>query len=390
MFRNGPILPGATIGIIGGGQLGRMMMLAARTMGYKVRALDPDPHCPARVLADELIVAPLSDPAAAAKLARQCAVVTIEIERIGIFGLEECARYAPVRPGSRLLALVQDRAAQKAWLGKHGYPIGAWRSAPSFDDLHRAAMEFGFDAYVKACRGGYDGGAQARIRRASDVAEAWSAMGPQAYVVEQALDLEAEISVLVARRPSGESVVYPPALNHHEERILSWSVLPAPIAPSIIRDAQTLAADIANTIGLEGLLVVEMFIDRRRGLLINELAPRPHNSYHSSEQACATSQFEQAVRAICDLPLGSTEVLRPVAIANLLGDLWRDQEPPPFEKVLSISGVRLHLYDKFPPRPRRKMGHLAATGETPEHAVAKAKVGMERLRESRDRGSKSA
>ncbi len=389
MYPDGPILPGATIGIIGGGQLGRMMTLAARTMGYKVRALDPDPYCAAGVLADELIEAPLSDPTAAVKLARQCAVVTIEIERVGIFGLEECARYAPVRPGSRLLALIQDRAAQKAWLEKHGYPIGAWRSAPSFKELHRAAAEFGFDAYVKACRGGYDGGAQARIHQASDISGAWSAMGSQAYVVEQALDLEAEISVLVARRPSGESVVYPPALNHHEERILSWSVLPAPVAPSIIREAQTLAADIANTIGLEGLLVVEMFIDRRRGLLINELAPRPHNSYHASEQACATSQFEQAVRAICDLPLGSTEILRPVAIANLLGDLWCEQAPP-FEEALSIPGVRLHLYDKYPPRPRRKMGHIAATGETPEQAVAKVKEGMERLRAACDRGSVSS
>jgi 5-(carboxyamino)imidazole ribonucleotide synthase len=378
----GPILPGATIGILGGGQLGRMIAIAARAMGYKIRALDPDPRCAIRPLADELIIAPFNDTASAVRLAQQCAVLTIDNERISIHSLEECARYVPVRPSARVLSLVQDRASQKSWLARHGYPLGPWKSAASFEPLRAAVAGFGFDSYLKACRGGYDGHAQARIRCEADVAAAWDTLGPQAYVVEQALDLEAELSVLVARRHSGEMIAYPPALNHHEDRILRWSVIPAPVSRDIAHETCALAVDIADSLALEGLLVVEMFMDKHRGLLVNELAPRPHNSYHASERACMTSQFEQAVRALCDLPLGSADIMRPVAIANLLGDLWSEGAAPPFEKALALPGVHLHIYDKHPPRARRKMGHLSAGAETPEQAIEKILEGMRLLLEN--------
>ncbi len=380
-----PVPPGATIGILGGGQLGRMMAIAARAMGYKIRALDPDPACAIRPLVEDLVAAPFDDPAAAVRLAQRCAVLTIETERVSRYSLEQCAGRVPVRPNANLLSIVQDRARQKRWLDRQGYPLGPWRFAPSFDPLRAAAAAFGFDCYIKACRGGYDGRAQARVCRESELAPAWEALGPQACVVEQALDLEAELSVLAARRPSGEMVAYPPALNRHEDGILSWSVIPAPLPSGIAREARALTHDIAEALGLEGLLVVEMFVDKRGRLLVNELAPRPHNSYHASEQACATSQFEQAIRAICDLPLGRAEVVQPTAIANLLGDLWRDGTAPPFEQALKLSGVRLHLYDKHPPRPSRKMGHLSATAETPEQAIEKVLEGMQQLQWHRAR-----
>lgn len=381
----GPILPGATIGILGGGQLGRMVAIAARTMGYKIRALDPDSRCAIRPLVDELIIAPFDDAASAARLAQQSEVLTIDNERISIQSLEECARYVPVRPSARVLSLVQDRASQKSWLARHGYPLGPWKSAASFEPLRAGVAEFGFDCYLKACRGGYDGYAQARIRCEADLVTAWDTLGPQAYVVEQALDLEAELSVLVARRPSGEIIAYPPALNHHEDQILRWSVIPAPVSREIVHETCALAVDIANSLALEGLLVVEMFMDKHRGLLVNELAPRPHNSYHASERACMTSQFEQAVRALCDLPFGSTDIMRPVAIANLLGELWSDGAIPAFEKALAVPGVHLHMYEKHPPRVRRKMGHLSAVAETPEQAIAKILEGMQQLRENATR-----
>lgn len=378
----GPILPGATIGILGGGQLGRMIAIAARAMGYKIRALDPDSRCAIRPMADELIIAPFDDTASAVRLAQQSAVLTIDNERISVHSLEECARYVPVRPSASVISLVQDRASQKSWLARHGYPLGPWKSAASFEPLRAAVAGFGFDCYLKACRDGYDGQMQARIRCEADLAAAWETLGPQAYVAEQALDLEAELSVLVARRPSGEMIAYPPALNHHEDRILRWSVIPAPVSRQIAHETCALAVDIADSLALEGLLVVEMFMDKHRGLLVNELAPRPHNSYHASERACMTSQFEQAVRALCDLPLGSADVMRPVAIANLLGDLWSDGAVPAFEKALALPGVHLHMYDKHPPRVRRKMGHLSAVAETPEQAIDKILEGMRQLREN--------
>jgi 5-(carboxyamino)imidazole ribonucleotide synthase len=367
------IAPGATIGILGGGQLGRMTAMAARTMGYRVHILDPDANCSASAVADRVVAASFDDADAAAELARHCDVVTLEIEQIGVDALHAAARHAPVRPGADVLAMVQDRAAQKRWLVEHDFPVGAYRDVTSERELADASAALGA-LFVKNCRGGYDGRSQARVAKSGDVPQAWASLGGRPAVAEQGLELEAELSVMVARRPSGEVRVYPPALNHHEHQVLAWSVLPAPLPAAVLRRAEEIGRGIANAVDLEGILAVELFLLRDGALLVNELAPRPHNSYHESEVACATSQFEQLVRAACDLPLGDTAVLRPGAIVNLFGDLWLGSGAPPFEAALALPGVRLHLYGKPGPRPGRKMGHLSATGATPGEALARARA----------------
>lgn len=365
------ILPGATLGILGGGQLGRMTAMAARSLGYHVQALDPDPSCASRFVVDRCITAGFEDPSAAEELARGCDVVTLEIEKISPASMDAAARHAPVRPGRAVLEIIQDRGDQKEWLEKNGFPMGPWKKASSEAELGEALSALGGNAFVKTRRGGYDGGGQARVTAAEQVASAFKELGGVPLVAEQALELEAELSVLVARSPSGEVAVYPPALNHHEQRILTWSVIPGPLPDAIIRRAEEIGGELAQKLQIEGLLVVELFLTRSGQLLVNELAPRPHNSFHATEVACLTGQFEQLVRAVCDLPLGSVEITRPAAIVNLLGDLWLENQPPPFDRALELPGVRLHLYGKREARPRRKMGHLSATGSTPEEAVRK-------------------
>jgi len=370
------ILPGATVGILGGGQLGRMTAMAARSLGYHLMALDPDPSCAARFVVERCFTAQFDDEKAAAEMARGCAVVTLEIEKVSLAALEAVARVTPMRPGAHVLAVVQDRSRQKSWLAERGFPLGPYRDAASAEDLADAARAFG-TVYAKLNHGGYDGRGQFVLRSPGQAAEGWAELGGPS-VVEQALDLAAEISVLVARRPGGQMATYPAALNHHEERILAWSVMPAPVPDGVAARAAAIARAIAEKIDVVGLLAVEMFLTRGGELFVNELAPRPHNSFHATELACATSQFEQAVRAVCDLPLGSVELLRPAAIANLLGDLWL-AKPPPFDEALALPGVRLHLYGKRVARPGRKMGHLSATGATPEEAVVRVKEARARL-----------
>jgi len=348
------ILPGATIGILGGGQLGRMTAMAARSSGYRVQVLDPDRSCPASFVVDSCFTASFDDAHAAADLARGSDVVTLEIEQISLASLEEAARHAPVRPEAAVLKIVQDRIRQKSWLQSSGFPIGEWSPAASAQELGAAVQRFARDCFIKSRSGGYDGRSQIRVQPSSASASAdelWKALGSRPCVVELALPLEQEISVLVARRPGSEAVVYPPALNHHEEQ------------------ASDLALQISQQLQIVGLLVIEMFLLKDGRLLVNELAPRPHNSYHASERACVTSQFEQAVRAICDLPLGDASLIKPAAISNLLGDVWLGHHPPAFDRALAIPGVRLHLYEKSVPRPGRKMGHLSAIGDTAQEAV---------------------
>jgi 5-(carboxyamino)imidazole ribonucleotide synthase len=366
------ILPGATIGILGGGQLGRMTAMAARSLGYRVQVLDPDRSCPASFVVDSCFTASFDDVHAAANLARGSDVVTLEIEQISLASLEEAARHAPVRPDAAVLKVVQDRIRQKNWLQTGGFPIGEWRSASSAQELGRAIDEFKRDCFIKSACGGYDGRSQIRLQPGapgSSPEEGWKLLGSRPCVVERALALEHEISVLVARRPRGEAVAYPPALNHHQAQILDWSAIPAPLSAKVHKRATDLALQIAQQLQAVGLLVIEMFVLKGDNLLVNELAPRPHNSYHASERACVTSQFEQAVRSVCDLPLGDPSVLKPAAISNLLGDVWLGSRPPAFDRALAIPGVRLHLYEKSVPRPGRKMGHLSAIGDTVEKAV---------------------
>ena len=374
-----PILPGATIGIFGGGQLGRMTAMAAREMGYRIQVLDPDPACPARFVVDGCIEAGWDDTREAANLARGCDVVTLEIEQIAPASMEAAAAHAPVRPGGAMLAVIQDRIEQKDWLRKHGFPVGAYRAVRSLDDLRAAIRELGGKCFCKSATGGYDGRGQGKVgftpgTLAEDEARgAWQALGEGPGVAEKAVELEREISVLVARAPNGEVKAYPAAWNYHEEQILAWSAMPAPLTDAMSAEARELAESIADTFQLEGILAVEMFVTTDGKLLVNELAPRPHNSYHASVRACVTSQFEQLVRAVCDLPLGEVDVVQPAAIANLLGDLWLNADgtarEPQFDKALAVPGVRLHLYEKHRPRKGRKMGHLSAVGATADEAV---------------------
>ena len=373
------LLPPATIGILGGGQLARMTALAARAMGYGVAVLDPDPECAARPVVDRVVVAPFNDAAGAAELARGCDVVTVEIEQIAPDALAAVAAHSPLRPGAALVTMVQHRARQKDWLAHHGVPIGPYRAIDSTSGLADAMRELGGTLFVKACEGGYDGRGQARVEAGDDADAAFASIGHRPAVAELGLDLALELSVLVARRPDGDMVVYPPAVNHHERQVLAWSVLPGELPSSVAQEAQRLARHIAEAAALEGILAVEMFLLRTGTLLVNELAPRPHNSYHASELACPTSQFEQLVRAVCNLPLGAVEPARPAAIVNLFGDLWMNGTVPDLAGALAESDTRLFLYGKRGARAGRKMGHIAATGENAADAVRRARVAAARL-----------
>jgi 5-(carboxyamino)imidazole ribonucleotide synthase len=377
------VKPGGLIAILGGGQLGRMTAMAARTMGYHVRVMDPEPACPASFVADKAIVGRWNDHRAARMLATGADVVTLEIEQIGVDALSAVAQLAPLRPGVEPIRIIQDKTLQKAWLASEGFPVGPFRVVSTESELHQAVAALGGSVFLKIGRGGYDGRGQARIgldapATEESIAAAWQQIGGEDAAAEQALDLDFEISVMAARNPSGEVRSYPAARNHHENQILAWSVLPAGIPAELELKAEALASAVIARLNLEGLLCLELFVTRQGELLVNELAPRPHNSYHQSERACVTSQFEQHVRAVCNLPLGETALITPAAIANLLGDVWLKGEPN-FAAALEIPGVRLHLYEKHTPRAGRKMGHLSATGATAEQALERVLEAKQRL-----------
>ena len=374
-----PILPGATIGLLGGGQLGRMTALAARAMGYDIVVLDPDPDPPAGPIASQVIAAKFDDVAAATRLAKMSDVVTLEIERIAPAALEAAAEYVPVRPGAHVLETISDRAKQKHWLTLHGAPVANYEVVSSVSECESAVAQFG-KSYVKAATGGYDGRGQDRVELPEDCAEAWARMKASRCVVEQEVDFEGEISVLVARREDGQAVVYRPAVNVHSLGQLEWSAIPATMDAGLEDRARGLGLRLADALGVVGLLAVEMFVTRDRRLLVNELAPRPHNSFHHTIEACATSQFEQLVRVICDLPFGDTSVVRPAAIHNILGLEWENSTSPDFAAALAVPGTSLHLYGKREPRPARKMGHLTAVGETPVEAAQRVIEAHQRLR----------
>ncbi len=366
-----PILPPSTLGLLGGGQLGKMTAVAARSVGYQLNALDPDPRCPIRPLVENFFAAGWDDVQTAVELAKSSDVVTFEIEKVSVASLEAAAAFVPVRPGPEVLRLVQNKLRQKRWLEQTGFPVGPFQSSASAGDLQNAVRHFG-SCFVKAAEGGYDGRSQVRVSDAAQCSAAWDQLGGKECIAEKALDLEYELSVLVARRPAGEACVYPPAMNFHRDQVLEWSVLPAPVSPKIAQQAQEIAQSLAVSLQLEGILVVEMFVTRQGQLYVNELAPRPHNRYHASERACVTGQFEQFVRAICDLPLGSPELVRPGAIVNLLGNLWTESMPPDLAATLRVPETKLHLYGKSQARPGRKMGHLSSGGRSPEEALQRA------------------
>jgi 5-(carboxyamino)imidazole ribonucleotide synthase len=356
-----------------------MTAMAARAMGYRIQVLDPDPACAARFVVDACIEAAWDDAREAANLARGCDVVTLEIEQIAARSMDAAAALAPVRPSKAMLEIIQDRIRQKEWLRAHGFPVGESRAVHTLDELRDAVKALGPRVFCKSATGGYDGRGQGKVGfregvdAEAEVRGAWQALGEGAGVVEKAVELEREISVMLARSPSGEVKVFPAAWNHHENQILAWSVIPAPLTDAMAAEARALGEKIAHAFGLEGILAVEMFCTKDGRLLVNELAPRPHNSYHASERACVTSQFEQLVRAVCDLPLGEVDVVEPCAIVNLLGEVWLNEDgsakSPRFDAALSVPGVRLHLYEKHRPRRGRKMGHLSAVGKTADEAV---------------------
>ncbi len=363
------IQPGAIIGILGGGQLGRMTGMAARSLGYDVHVLDPDAHCPASVIASRTIAAPYDDAGAAAELAKGCAVVTLEIEQIARPALEAAAQHAPLHPSVDAVFTIQDRLRQREWLDTHGFPVGPYRRAESAIEAAGAVALLG-PSICKAPMGGYDGRGQIRVKTPDEGQNAWSALGGGPCIVEQFLPIDFEMSILVARRADGLVVTYPPSVNHHDAGVLSWAVCPGDVSPQLAAQADALGRAIAETMGIVGLIACELFVTTGGALLVNELAPRPHNSYHHTQRGTSTSQFEQLVRAVCGLPLGSVSVLRPAAIANLLGDLWADGTPD-FAGCLGIDDVHLHLYGKAAARPGRKMGHLSAVDHTAEGARAK-------------------
>lgn len=365
-----PILPGATIGFLGGGQLGRMTAFAARSMGYDIQVLDPEAACATRAVASRTITAKFDDVDAAVALASECDVVTLEIEQIHPDVLDAVAARTALRPGRAPVYIIQDRIRQKQWLKAQGFPLGNFVAARQAGDIADAVRDLG-PCIAKSTHGGYDGRGQVRLSTAEQGVDAWTALGARECLVEQKVDIHYELSVLVARTAAGAVAVYPPSRNHHTSGVLTWAVVPAVISDDMTTRAQTLARDVAERIGIVGLLAVECFVTTGGELLVNELAPRPHNTYHHSERGFATSQFEQLVRAICGLPLGATDVHAPSAIANLLGDVWLQEQAPDIAHALDVTGTRLHLYGKAGARAGRKMGHLSAVGHDAQDALGR-------------------
>ena len=372
MTRPKALLPGATIGVMGGGQLGRMFAVAARRMGYRVHTFSPEENGPAAQFSDRATVANYEDEAAVTDFARGIDVLTFEFENIPAATIEWASREQLVRPRGEVLLIAQNRLREKEFLARGGFPVAPFRQVNSTADLTNALETVGRPAILKDAAFGYDGKGQQRIDAGTDLAAIWSAREDTECVLERVIDFEKEISVIVARGPDGETAVFPVCDNIHRHHILDVTLAPARVAKDVAETARELACEVARSLDLVGLLAVEMFLERDGRLIINELAPRPHNSGHWTIEGCATSQFEQHVRAVCGLPLGRTDSLRPAAMVNLLGDVWSEGEPN-WAAALAEPNVHLHLYGKHEPRPRRKMGHLTALAETVEAAAATAR-----------------
>jgi 5-(carboxyamino)imidazole ribonucleotide synthase len=357
-----PILPGSVVGCLGGGQLGRMFALAARRMGYRVHTFDPVPDSPTGQISDREYSASFEDLETLLDFASGVNVVTYEFENIPVRALDALEPHAILRPGRNVLYVAQNRRREKEFLHANGFPIVPFRIVSSEEELARAVADLGCPCVLKTADFGYDGKGQQKIGYETDLGSTWRNHGAGTGVVEAWVPFAAELSVVVARGvllnedEQNVTQVFPPTVNEHENHILATSVAPAPLADSIVLRAQTIASEIATKLEVVGLLAVEFFLTRRGDLLVNELAPRPHNSGHYSFDACATSQFEQQLRAVCGLPLGDPRLLTPVVMRNLLGDLWGNGEPD-WASLLTLPGLRLHLYGKSEARPGRKMGH---------------------------------
>ena len=363
------ILPEATLGVLGGGQLGRMFTVAARTMGYRVIVLDPDPASPAAELSNEHICAAFDDHAALEKIGRACAAITTEFENVPADSLNFLATFCPVRPSAKAVAIAQNRIREKIFLRDSGFETAAFVPINSIDEIVPALKKVGPFALLKISQFGYDGKGQASVNNLSDAVTAFEQMGRKPCVLEQRLTLLTEISVVVARSTTGETVAYPAAENTHVNGILDISVVPAQVSEKLAQRAIKDACAVADKLDYCGVMAVEFFVVENERLLINEIAPRPHNSGHYTMDACLTSQFDQQVRAMCGLPLGDARLLSPVAMVNILGDVWQGDAPPPWDAVLNEPRAKLHLYGKREARPGRKMGHFSCIGDTAHEAI---------------------
>ncbi len=347
------IAPGARIGILGGGQLGRMTALAAARLGYRTVVLCPEPDCPASQVTDATITAPYEDPAALAQLADAADVVTLEFENLPVEALELLAARVPVRPGAGVLRISQDRLLEKRFARDNGVATADFEPVDSAADLAAAFERLGGPLIVKTRRFGYDGKGQVRVERAADAPAAIEALAGAPAIAEAVVDFEREVSVIVGRGPDGGVAIYDPVENRHENHILRTTLAPADLPPDRAEAARAIGRRLAEALDLVGLLAIELFVARDGRLLFNEMAPRPHNSGHWTIDACAVSQFEMLVRAVCGLPLGSAERHADAEMTNLLGD-----EAADWPRLLAEPHTCLHLYGKAEARPGRKMGHV--------------------------------
>lgn len=363
-----PILPGSTIGVLGSGQLGRMFAIAARRMGYRVHTFSPETDTPTGQVADVEVQASYEDLDAVREFTRHVHVVTFEFENIPVQTVDAVAERVAVRPSGAVLHTSQHRLREKTFLARAGFPVTPFRSIRNLDDLRAAVHDLGYPVVLKTAGFGYDGKGQAKVHRLDEAEVALRALEGQEAILEAFVDFDREVSVVAARGLNGSFAHYGVIENAHRHHILDVSVAPAAVPAKIAREAVEVARSILEALEVVGVLCVEFFLTRDGKLLVNELAPRPHNSGHLTFDACVTSQFEQQLRAVCGLSLGSTEQYRPAAMANLLGDLWQAGEPD-WAAACTFPEVKLHLYGKLLPRPGRKMGHLTALAASAEAAA---------------------
>ena len=368
------IEPGSTIGVLGGGQLGRMTGQVARTLGYGFVVYEPQSNCPAGHVADLEINAPYSDELALGRLADATDVVTYEFENVPVEATRVLEEKVRLHPRTEILHICQNREREKNFLRDNRIPCTPFAIVDSPEDLEAALSEIGRPSVLKTAAFGYDGKGQLKIRNEdTDTEQIWRHFGQHRAVLEGWMDFSMEISVMVAANENGEVATFPVAENIHTNHILDYSIVPARISPELRQRAEALAKEIAKKMSLVGLLGVELFVLKDGTLAVNELAPRPHNSGHYTIDACVTSQFEQFVRGVCGLPLGSTELFRPITMVNILGDAWTDRHPN-FSAILEDSDAKLHLYGKAEARKGRKMGHFCVLGDSADASYEKAKA----------------
>lgn len=370
--------PGATIGVLGSGQLGRMFAIAARKMGYRVHTFSPGSDTPTGQVADVEIDADYDDLDAIRAFAHGVDVITFEFENVSTAAADAAAEIVPVRPGGHALHITQQRAREKAFLALKGFPVTPHESVASLEELTAAVDRVGLPAILKTASFGYDGKGQHRITSPLDVEHVWGLVGHQPAVLEKVVDFALEFSVVAARGLGGAFAHYGVIENSHRHHILDLSVAPGRVPEASAAEAVSVTQAIMVELAYVGVLCVEFFLTTDGRILVNEIAPRPHNSGHLTFDACLTSQFEQQVRAVCGLPLGATTLLRPAAMANLLGDVWANGEPK-WTAALALPDVKLHLYGKSDPRPGRKMGHLTALAETTADAITHVLAARELL-----------